>query len=256
MSDPSRVYGVHAVRWLLKQHPERVRRLWLQSTRDDARTAEVAALAREAGISVQRVDARKLDEWTGAASHQGVMAEAEPSRGWAEEDLYRHLEALAVPALLLLLDGVQDPHNLGACLRTADACGAHALIVPRDRAAGLTPVARKVAAGAAETVPVVTVTNLARTMRALKERNLWLIGADAQAERDASEADLKGAVGLVMGSEGEGMRRLTRESCDVIVRLPLLGAVESLNVSVAAGMLLYEAVRQRRTPGTAHGKLV
>jgi 23S rRNA (guanosine2251-2'-O)-methyltransferase len=245
MSESTRVYGVHAVRWLLKQHPERVRRLWLQSTRDDARTAEIAALAREAGISVQRVDGRKLDEWTDTASHQGVVAESEPSRSWSEEDLNGHLDRLTVPALLLILDGVQDPHNLGACLRTADACGAHGVIVPRDRAAGLTPVARKVAAGAAETVPVVTVTNLARAMRALKERNIWLIGADAHAERDAFETDLKGSVGLVLGSEGEGMRRLTRESCDLIVRLPLRGAVESLNVSVAAGMLLYEAVRQR-----------
>jgi 23S rRNA (guanosine2251-2'-O)-methyltransferase len=251
MKEPSRVYGVHAVRWLLRQHPERVRRLWLQSTRNDERAEEIVALARAAGISVQRVDGRKLDEWTEAASHQGVVADADPSRAWTEDDLYRHLEALTGPALLLLLDGVQDPHNLGACLRTADACGAHGLIIPRDRAAGLTPVARKVAAGAAETVPVVTVTNLARTMRALKERNLWLIGADVEGDREAYEADLKGPVGLVMGSEGEGMRRLTRESCDVIVRLPVRGAVESLNVSVAAGMLLYEAVRQR---GAARGK--
>ena len=248
MAESSKVYGVHAVRWLLKEHPERVRQLWLQSTRDDVRTEEIAALARAAGISVQRVDARKLDDWTHSGNHQGVVADAEPGRGWNEDDLYARLGTLEVPALLLLLDGVQDPHNLGACLRTADACGAHALIIPRDRAAGLTPVARKVAAGAAETVPVVTVTNLARTMRALKERNIWLIGADAQADRSAFEADLKGAVGLVLGSEGEGMRRLTRESCDALVRLPLLGGVESLNVSVAAGMLLYEAVRQRVAP--------
>lgn len=245
MSEPSRVYGVHAVRWLLKQHPERVRTLWLQATRDDARVSEIVALARDVGISVQRVDARKLDEWTEAASHQGVVAEVEVSRGWSEDDLLKHLDALTVPALLLLLDGVQDPHNLGACWRTADACGVHALIVPRDRAAGLTPTVSKVAAGAAETVPLVTVTNLARTMRALKERNIWLIGADPLAERPAFEADLAGAVGIVMGSEGEGLRRLTRESCDLIVRLPVMGAVESLNVSVATGMLLYEVVRQR-----------
>ena len=249
MSEPTRVYGMHAVRWLLKEHPERVRRLWLQSSRDDARTAEIAELARAAGISIQRVDARKLDDWTEGASHQGILAESEPSRSWSEDDLYAHLEALAGPALLLLLDGVQDPHNLGACLRTADACGAHGLIIPRDRAVGLTSVARKVAAGAAETVPVVAVVNLARTMRALKERNIWLIGADVHADREVFQADLKGSVGLVLGGEGEGMRRLTRESCDVIVRLPLLGAVESLNVSVAAGMLLYEAVRQRRNRG-------
>lgn len=241
----SRVYGVHAVRWLLKQHPERVRTLWVQASRDDARVAEILALAREVGISIQRVDARKLDDWTDAASHQGIVADVETARGWSEDDLLARIDALAVPALLLLLDGVQDPHNLGACLRTADACGVHALIVPRDRAAGLTPAVRKVAAGAAETVPLVTVTNLARAMRALKERNVWLIGTDPHAERLAFETDLSGAVGIVMGGEGEGMRRLTRESCDLVVKLPLSGAVESLNVSVAAGMMLYEAVRQR-----------
>lgn len=254
MSHRSRVYGLHAVRGLLRRHPERVRRVWLQATRDDGRSAEIVALARDAGISVERVDARKLDDWTGAASHQGVVAEIEPGDRWGEEEFLERLDALTVPAVVLLLDGVQDPHNLGACLRTADACGAHALIVPRDRAASLTPAARKVAAGAADSVPVVTVTNLARTMRALKERNLWLIGADAHAERLAFEADLAGPVGLVLGSEGEGLRRLTRESCDLLVRLPLLGAVESLNVSVAAGMLLYEAVRQRRVASAGGDK--
>ncbi len=222
-----------------------MRTLWVQATRDDARVADIVALARDVGISVQRIDARKLDEWTDAASHQGIVAEVEAARGWGEDDLFEHLDTLTVPALLLLLDGVQDPHNLGACLRTADACGVHALIVPRDRAVGLTPVVRKVAAGAAETLPLVTVTNLARTMRALKERNIWLIGSDMQAERVSFEVDLVGAVGVVMGNEGEGMRRLTRESCDLVVKLPLIGAVESLNVSVATGMMLYEVVRQR-----------
>jgi 23S rRNA (guanosine2251-2'-O)-methyltransferase len=245
MSDRAWVHGVHAVRWLLKQHPERVRLLYVQDTRADARAAEIMALARAAGVAEQRIDGRRLDEWTGGAAHQGIAAEVQPARSWDESELLAHMEKLAEPALLLLLDGVQDPHNLGACLRTANACGVHAVIVPRDRAAGLTPTVRKVAAGAAELVPLVTVTNLARAMRVLKERELWFIGADAQAERSTFEAELKGAIGIVMGGEGAGLRRLTRETCDLVVRLPMRGAVESLNVSVAAGVCLYEALRQR-----------
>jgi 23S rRNA (guanosine2251-2'-O)-methyltransferase len=246
VTDRAWVHGVHAVRWLLKQHPERVRLLYVQDTRDDARAAEVLALARGAGVGHQRIDGRRLDEWTGGAAHQGIAAEVRPARSWDEPELLNHLEKLAEPALLLLLDGVQDPHNLGACLRTANACGVHAVVVPRDRAAGLTPTVRKVAAGAAELVPLVTVTNLARAMRMLKERDLWFVGADAQAERSTFEVELKGSIGLVMGGEGTGLRRLTRDSCDLIVRLPMLGAVESLNVSVATGMMLYEVLRQRK----------
>jgi 23S rRNA (guanosine2251-2'-O)-methyltransferase len=249
MSDRAWVHGVHAVRWLLKQHPERVRLLYVQDTRADARAAEIMALARAAGVAEQRIDGRRLDEWTGGAAHQGIAAEVQPARSWDESELLAHMEKLAEPALLLLLDGVQDPHNLGACLRTANACGVHAVIVPRDRAAGLTPTVRKVAAGAAELVPLVTVTNLARAMRVLKERELWFIGADAQAERSTFEAELKGAIGIVMGGEGAGLRRLTRETCDLVVRLPMRGAVESLNVSVATGMMLYEVLRQRRDTG-------
>jgi 23S rRNA (guanosine2251-2'-O)-methyltransferase len=245
MTDRAWVHGVHAVRWMLKQHPERVRLLYVQDTRDDARAAEVVALARAAGIAEQRIDGRRLDEWTGGAAHQGIAADVQPARSWGESELLAHLEKLAEPALLLLLDGVQDPHNLGACLRTANACGVHAVVVPRDRAVGLTPTVRKVAAGAAELVPLVTVTNLARAMRVLKERELWFIGADVQAERSTFEAELKGAIGIVMGGEGAGLRRLTRETCDLVVRLPMRGAVESLNVSVATGMMLYEVLRQR-----------
>ena len=162
------------------------------------------------------------------------------------------LRPLREPALLLLLDGVQDPHNLGACLRAADACGVHAVIVPRDRAVGLNATVRKVAAGAAETVPLVAVTNLARTMRALKDQGIWLIGTAADAQQRCYDTELTGPVGIVMGGEGEGLRRLTRESCDLLVSLPMAGAIESLNVSVATGMILYEAVRQRagERPGT------
>jgi 23S rRNA (guanosine2251-2'-O)-methyltransferase len=176
--------------------------------------------------------------------HQGVAADISPLPPWDEDELLTALQSDAAP-LLLALDGVQDPHNLGACLRTADACGALAVIVPKDRAAQLTPKVRKVAAGAAETTPVVAVTNLARTLKLLKESGLWVVGADAAADQTADAVDLKGPVVLVLGAEGAGLRQLTRQNCDFLARLPQLGAVESLNVSVAAGMLLYEAARQR-----------
>jgi 23S rRNA (guanosine2251-2'-O)-methyltransferase len=247
MAEPSLVHGLHAVRWLLQRHPERVRQVWLQKGRDDARAAEIGTLARQAGIAIQNAEARTLDSMTAEASHQGVVAAVAPSQPWDEAQLQRQVTALQEPALLLLLDGVQDPHNLGACLRTADACGAHAVIVPKDRAVGLNATVRKVAAGAAETVPLVTVTNLARAMRALKEQGIWLIGLAADAAQRCCDTDLTGAVGIVMGGEGEGLRRLTRESCDLLASLPMSGAIESLNVSVAAGMALYEATRQRRS---------
>lgn len=245
MAERNLVYGLHAVRWLLKRHPERVRQVWLRGGRENARVQEIAELARAAGASVQRAETRVLDQLEADAVHQGVIADVRPSQAWTDVELMDHLENLEGAPLLLVLDGVQDPHNLGACLRTADACGVHAVVVPRDRAAGLTSTVRKVAAGAAETVPLVTVTNLARTLRALKERNIWLAGTAADAEQTTAEAKLAGALAVVMGGEGEGLRRLTRESCDFLVRLPMSGAVESLNVSVATGMVLYEVLRQR-----------
>jgi 23S rRNA (guanosine2251-2'-O)-methyltransferase len=202
---------------------------------------------------VERLPAAALGRPPGEA-HQGVLAEVRPQAPWSEEQLFAALENAGEP-LLLALDGVQDPHNLGACLRTADACGALAVIVPRDRAAQLNPTVRKVAAGAAETTPVVVVTNLVRTLRLLKDAGFWVVGADAQSEQDADAADLTGPRVLVMGAEGAGLRQLTRQHCDLLVRLPSLGAVESLNVSVAAGMLLYEAVRQRR-PAAGAGRPV
>jgi 23S rRNA (guanosine2251-2'-O)-methyltransferase len=176
-----------------------------------------------------------------------VVAEISPLVPWSEDDLLDALQTAKNP-LLLALDGVQDPHNLGACLRTADACGALAVVVPRDRAAQLTATVRKVAVGAAETTPVVTVTNLVRTLKLLKEAGLWVVGADAEGSKPAHEADLKGGTVLVLGAEGTGLRHLTKQTCDWMVCLPQLGTVESLNVSVAAGMLLYEAVRQRMVP--------
>lgn len=242
------IYGLHAVRTMLLRHPERVTAVRVAERRDDPRAREIDELARGRQIPVQRVDAHVLDQKLGDAAHQGVVADIRPLPPWTEDDLLAAVQAAAEEGrapLLLALDGVQDPHNLGACLRTADACGALAVIVPRDRAAHVTPAVRKVAAGAAETTPVVIITNLVRTLKLLKDAGLWVVGADADAPKRAQEVDLKGAVVVVLGAEGAGLRQLTRQTCDWVVRLPQLGAVESLNVSVAAGMLFYEAVRQR-----------
>jgi 23S rRNA (guanosine2251-2'-O)-methyltransferase len=241
------IYGLHAVQSLLKRHPDRVLELRLTERRDDPRMRAIEALAREHGTKVVRVDAQELQQALGGVTHQGIAADIVPLAPWSEDDLIGALTEARNP-LVLALDGVQDPHNLGACLRTADACGALAVVVPKDRAAHLTPVVRKVAAGAAESVPLVTVTNLVRTLKLLKQAQLWVTGADAEASKTATEVDFTGGTVLVLGAEGGGLRQLTRQTCDYMVRLPQLGSVESLNVSVAAGMLLYEVVRQRNNP--------
>jgi 23S rRNA (guanosine2251-2'-O)-methyltransferase len=238
------VYGMHAVRVMLERHAERVLSVRLAERRDDPRARAIEELARRHERPLQRVDLHALRQQLGDVAHQGVAAEITPLPPWSEDALLDALQSAQAP-LLLALDGVQDPHNLGACLRTADACGALAVIVPRDRAAQLTPAVRKVAAGAAETTPVVVVTNLVRTLKLLKEAGLWIVGADASAQKAAREVDLRGPLVLVLGAEGTGLRQLTRQSCDFLVRLPQRGTVESFNVSVAAGMLLYEALRQR-----------
>ena len=238
------IYGLHAVRAVLLRHPDRVGVVRIAEGRDDARIREVDQLARKHGRRVERIPTGKLKQIAGDVAHQGVLADIEPMRACTEDDLLEAVTGASSP-LLVALDGVQDPHNLGACLRTADACGALAVIVPRDRAAPLNATARKVAAGAAETTPVVAVTNLVRTLKLLKEANVWSVGADAAAVKAAREVDLTAGIVLVLGAEGDGLRQLTRQTCDFLVSLPQLGAVESLNVSVAAGMLLYEAVRQR-----------
>ncbi len=244
MSGRQVVYGLHAVRTLLARHPDRVLTVRIAERRDDPRAREIEELARRHRRVVQRVDAQTLRQTVGDVAHQGVAAEIVAMPPWSEDDLLAALEK-AVDPLVLALDGVQDPHNLGACLRTADACGALAVIAPRDRAAQLTPAARKVAAGAAESTPFVRCTNLVRTLGLLKQAGLWIFGAEAEGLKRAHEIDLSGGAALVLGAEGAGLRQLTRRHCDLTVRLPQLGAVESLNVSVAAGMLLYEAVRQR-----------
>jgi 23S rRNA (guanosine2251-2'-O)-methyltransferase len=238
--------GIHAVRVLLARNPQRVRRVLLAGGRDGRRLDEIRSLAQAAGVAVADCDDETLQRLAAGVRHQGVVAELLLRASDPETKLEEALEAADGPPLLLVLDGVQDPHNLGACLRSADGAGVTAVIVPRDRAVGLTPVVRKVAAGGAETVPLVSVVNLARTLRELKERGIWLVGTADGADRDLYEADLAGPVALVMGSEGAGLRRLTRECCNQLVAIPMAGAVESLNVSVAAGVALFEAVRQRR----------
>jgi 23S rRNA (guanosine2251-2'-O)-methyltransferase len=249
LSNTEIIHGLHAVQALLTRDVTRVLKVQLLRGREDERAAAVLAAALHAQIPVERVDAQRLDKLTGGAVHQGVIAEVRPLMPWTEDALISALGAALGAAsgapLVLALDGVQDPHNLGACLRTADACGALAVIIPKDRAAQLNATVRKVAAGAAETTPIVTVTNLARCLRDLKELGLWVVGADAAGPARADEVDLQGPIVLVMGAEGSGLRHNTRQHCDFLVRLPSLGAVESLNVSVAAGMLLYEATRQR-----------
>ncbi|HQR23670.1 MAG TPA: 23S rRNA (guanosine(2251)-2'-O)-methyltransferase RlmB [Steroidobacteraceae bacterium] len=239
-------YGVHAVRILLERSPQRVRRILLAQGKEAGRQAEIRALAQQAAVEVSNADEALLTKLSDGGVHQGVVAEVAPRPGDPETQLEEALEAAGESPLLLVLDGVQDPHNLGACLRSADAAGVCAVIAPRDRAAGLTPVARKVAAGAAEIVPFIPVVNLARTLRELKDRGVWMVGTSDTAAKSVYEARLTGPIGIVMGSEGDGMRRLTGETCDELVSIPMAGAVESLNVSVAAGIVLFEAVRQRR----------
>ncbi|MBK9608294.1 MAG: 23S rRNA (guanosine(2251)-2'-O)-methyltransferase RlmB [Betaproteobacteria bacterium] len=243
MPEPRLLFGFHAVTSRLRQDPASISRLYLRHDRTDARAQALLDQAKLAGISIEPVDNAKLDELVGHHRHQGVAAMAAPPKhAVAIEDV---LDTLNEPAFLLILDGVTDPHNLGACLRSADAFGVHAIIVPKDRAVGVNATVAKVASGAADTVPVIAVTNLARTMRELKTRGIWLVGADADAPESLFTADLSGPLAWVLGAEGSGLRRLTRESCDRIVGIPLSGMVASLNVSVAAGVCLF-ATRQRR----------
>ena len=247
------VYGIHAVESLLRQNPKAVQRLLLQAGRADKRVTALLELAQNQGVSVARESRTDLDKLV-RARHQGAVAqlregaaqeEAATSNLWCEADLLQAVENKGAPVLILVLDGVTDPHNLGACLRSADAAGVDAVVVPRDNSADLTPVVRKVACGAAEVVPFVRVTNISRTLQALQERGVWLYGTDGDAEKSIYDSDLTPSLALVMGAEGKGMRRLTREQCDYLIHLPMAGSVSSLNVSVATGIVLFEVVRQR-----------
>ncbi len=245
MSDLERVYGLHAVEALLRHHPKRVKQVWLAEGRGDPRVRVLLELAEQARVRVGQCERREMDAWVEGV-HQGVVAEVSPSQVWGETMLEELLDRAEGPPLLLVLDGVTDPHNLGACLRTADAAGALAVIVPKDKAATLNATVRKVACGAAEVVPLVAVTNLARSLEKLQQRGLWVVGTAGEAEQVIYAQDLTGPTVLVMGAEGKGMRRLTREHCDFLVRLPMAGSVSSLNVSVATGVCLFEALRQRQ----------
>src|ERR671934_644284 len=240
--EPRVVFGFHAVLARLRADPSSVVEIFLDETRNDARAKDLAAAAERSKVRVMRVPTKRLDGFYGGGRPQSVVARLQVKP--TADSLDEILEGVEEP-LLLVLDGVTDPHNLGACLRVANAAGAHAVIAPRDRAAGITPAVSKVASGAAEATPYLMVTNLARTLGELKERNIWIVGADERGEKTVHEADLPRAIAWVLGAEGEGMRRLTRESCDVLVRIPMQGEVESLNVSVAAGICLFESVRQR-----------
>ena len=247
MSDTRFIHGFHAINGRKRESAGSVQEIYLAAGRQDGRTRDLIRLAEAQGVRVIATDPARLDGMAGshgkAARHQGVVARVSAAQRHVTLDDV--LDTLAEPALLLVLDGVQDPHNLGACLRVADAAGAHAVVAPKDRAVGLNATAVKVACGAADTVPYVTVTNLARSLREMQERGIATIGADAGAGEDLYDADLKGPLALILGAEGSGLRRLTRETCDALVKIPMLGSVESLNVSVASGICLFEARRQR-----------
>lgn len=257
MSKPSvndLVYGIHAVDALLRQRAAGIERLLVDDQRQDKRIAALVDLAKNQGVAVERAGKPVLDELA-SGRHQGVVAQMRAgaaitsSNLWSESQLLQYLEAKQgpnqSPCLLLVLDGVTDPHNLGACLRSADAAGVDAVIVPKDKSADITPTVSKVACGAAETVPFVRATNLSRILQAVQQLGVWVYGADGEAENTLYNSDLTSSVALVMGAEGSGLRRLTRENCDHLIRLPMAGSVSSLNVSVAAGVCLFEVVRQR-----------
>jgi len=249
MNDAGRgriLFGFHAVTVRLKTAPRSVLEIHLDSQRRDARMRQFAERAREAGAKLIDSSDSHLTQLAGTSRHQGVVARAEALP--ARHSLDDVLDAVTGPPLVLVLDGVTDPHNLGACLRVADGAGAHAVIAPKDHAVGLNATVAKVASGAAETVPYLMVTNLARALNEMKERDIRIVGAADDAQRSLYDLDFSGPVALVLGAEGSGLRQLTRKTCDELVRIPMAGAVESLNVSVAAGVCLYEALRQRRVP--------
>ena len=237
------LFGFHAVTVRLKVAPKSIRELHVDATRRDQRMKQFLAKVDEAGLKVIESDDDKLQKMCGTHRHQGVVARVEVIQ--QTNSLDDLLDGLTEPALLLVLDGITDPHNLGACLRVADGAGAHAVIAPKDHAVGINATVAKVASGAAETVPYFMVTNLARTLAELKERDIWVIGTSDDAPASLYQTDLRGPTALVLGAEGEGMRQLTRKNCDALVSIPMMGSVDSLNVSVASGVCLYEARRQR-----------
>ena len=239
------VFGLHSVQALLKSAPQRVLEVFMVQGRNDQRLTKILASAQANDISCKVVDRKKLDAMVGDENHQGVVAVCSPGQVHDEKFLFDLIAQLTEPAFILILDGITDPHNLGACLRTAEAAGVQVVIVPKDKSAGLTPIARKVACGAAEVLPLVPVTNLTRTLQKLQEKGIWLFGAAGAAQGSVYEANLTGSIGILLGAEGDGLRRLTQETCDHLINIPMAGSGSGLNVSVAAGVCLFEAVRQR-----------
>jgi len=239
------ILGLHAVLALLTHHPKKIRRLAIAKERHDQKIKSLLMLANELSLPIQMLSRAELDTLSQGENHQGVLAFCEASQTYSESDLETLLANLTQPPLLLILDGIQDPHNLGACLRSADAAGVHAVIAPRDKSVGLTTTVCKVASGAAETVPFIQVTNLVRTLEKLKKHNIWIFGGALPGDKNLYEADLTIPLAIVMGAEGKGLRRLTKEHCDLLLTIPMKGTVASLNVSVATGIFLFEAIRQR-----------
>jgi len=243
--DLETVVGLHALEAALKYQPKDIQEIWIDVRRQDDRVQKIVSLIKKAGLQFHKVSREYLDDQFKGQRHQGVAARVLPGKVGTESDLQQIIKKSDLP-FILILDGVTDPHNLGACLRSADAAGVDAVVVPKDRAVGLTATVRKVASGAAERVPLIQVTNLVRVLRDLKEDGLWTVGLAGESDQNLYECDLKGPIAMVMGAEGEGMRRLTKEHCDFLVHIPMAGSVESLNVSVATGVSLFEVVRQRK----------
>ncbi len=241
----SKLFGVHAVQAALDYSPKTIEKAWIDSQRQDRRVQQLVNELLSLGIQPEKTERKKLDKFAEGKNHQGIVIEVTMPSSRSEGELKQAVEAISGIPLLLVLDHVQDPHNLGACLRTADATGVDGVIITKDNASGITPTVCKVACGAAETVPVYQVTNLSRTLRWLKEQGIWIIGAAGETEQTAYQADFTAPTAIVMGAEEKGLRRLTREQCDLLIKLPMIGTVESLNVSVATGVLLYEVLRQR-----------
>jgi 23S rRNA (guanosine2251-2'-O)-methyltransferase len=241
----SKLFGIHSVQAALDYSSSKIMRVWVDAQRLDKRLGKIIDDLTALGIEPEKIDKKKLDRLSDGNNHQGIAMEVEMPSELSESDLKTMVEDLTTSALLLVLDNVQDPHNLGACLRTADATGVQGIVITKDNSTGITPTVCKVASGAAETVPVYQVTNLARTLRWLKEEGIWVMGAAGEAEQTVYQADLTVPLALVIGAEEKGLRRLTREQCDLLIKLPMSGKVESLNLSVATGVMLYEAVRQR-----------
>lgn len=245
MATTNTIFGVHAVGAVLQNQPERVQHICVTRERQDKKIEGIVQLARKQNIRVEVLSKPELDKMANNGNHQGVIAFCQRAHEYSEEDLEELLNGLDQPPFVLVLDGVQDPHNLGACFRSADAAGVNVVIAPKDKAAGITSVVSKVASGAAESIPFIQVTNLARALDKLKEMGIWIYGAAGEADESIYSTDLTGPIAVVMGAEGEGLRRLTKEKCDVLLKIPMFGSVSSLNVSVATGVFLFEVVRQR-----------